>query len=170
MNKFYFLGIMHLLLNSCSNDEIILLSGYKETYGSVEGVTRNKEIHYKVGEQYYTTQFNHSYYGEIQNELYLLKYDTLNPKKVEICYTKPVFLANEKTDFCQGSVLKIFNYKWPFGKAFAVRYEYNHNGILFEREQDLPNDFKKYTTLKVGNKILVEYWIDNPQRAILRYK
>lgn len=170
MNRFYYFCLIFFFLNSCSDDEVKLHSGYKETYGSVEGVTGNKDIHYKVGAQFYTTRFNRSHYGEIQNELYLLKYDTLNPKKVEICYTKPVFLANEKTDFCPGNVLKIYNYKWPFGKAYAVRYAYTLAGVSFEREQDIPIDYAKFKQLREGNTVSVEYWMANPQRAILRYE
>jgi hypothetical protein len=168
MKKFIFIFL--IALNSCENEVKVDLSRCKETYGYVEGVTGNKDIHYNVGNQFYRTRFNRSHYGEIEKEMYLLKYDTLNPNKVEICYTKPIFLADEKTDLCSGEILKIYNYKWPFGKAYAVRYTYSLAGVLFEREQDIPIDFAKYPKLKEGKKILVEYWIDNPQRAILRYE
>ncbi len=155
---------------SCSDEVVKNISNYKETFGYVKGVTGNKYIYYKVGENFLKARFDRSYYGEIEEEKYMVKYDTLNNTNVEICYFSPVFLEFEKTGYCKGKVIKTFNYKWPFGKAYCVRYEYILGGVIFEREQEIPNNFEKYPKLEKEQIVPVEYWIDNPQRAILRYE
>ena len=142
MSRFYFFTLI-FLINSCSNEMLNNLSNYKETFGYVKGVTGNKYIYYKVGENFFKVRFDRSYYGEIDEERYMLKYDTLNNTNVKIFYTNPVFLDFEKTGFCNGKVIKTFNYKWPFGKAYCVRYEYILGGVVFQREQEIPIDFEK---------------------------
>ena len=144
------------------------VSSYKETFGYVNGVTNNKHIYYTVKDVNYKSDFDRSYYGEIDNEKYSLKYDSLNPENVVINYTKPIFTNDEKTSFCKGVILKITNYKWPFGNAYGISYQYKHSGIVFEREQDI--SYVDYLKLKVGKNIKVEYWVQNPQRAVASFK
>ena len=88
---------------------------------------------------------------DITNEKYSLKYDSLNPENVVINYTKPIFTNDEKTNFCKGVILKITNYRWPFGNAYSVHYQYKHSGILFEREQDISN--KDFLNINPATKL-----------------
>jgi len=101
-------------------------------------------------------------------EKFLLKYDTLVPdggyngyKSLQIWH--PVFLPGEVTDYTVGTLTFVRN------KHSYIGYIYTVGGKPYLRYQSLPlNDIgKDYPQLAKGARFLVEYLVDNPQRAII---
>jgi hypothetical protein len=100
-----------------------------------------------------------------KGEKYLLKYDTLYPGGgFEHSYLKtehPVFLPGENTKYTVGTLKKVHK------GGFSLDYVYTILGKEHSTVQFLADPAKKYPQLVTGAEFLVEYWVNNPERAIL---
>jgi hypothetical protein len=119
---------------------------------------------------YFVGNTAHGYHGpngayRPKGEKYLLRYDTLNPgggHGYEHLITEhPVFLPGESTHYTVGKLLRIHkNY-------YAFDFQYTISEKKYDRVQFLENRAKSYPQLVNGAEFLVEYWVNNPARAIL---
>ena len=102
-----------------------------------------------------------------KGEKYLLKYDTLYPngdfEHVELITEHPVFLPGEKTNYTVGRLVKMHK------NSISLLYRYTVLGKKHEREQFLAEDdpARNHPQLVNEAEFLVEYWVSNPERAIL---
>ena len=106
-------------------------------------------------------------YGLVVGDKCLLEYDSLYLNKKHLMRENPIFLANEKTKFTTGTLIRVHkNYE-------LINYIYKihtaNKDVEYERVQDLGlgNPIKNHPQLVNGATFLVEYWEKNPQRAIL---
>lgn len=110
----------------------------------------------------------YDYWGYYNNTLvigdkFIIRYDNKRPKKSKVLLERPIFLNNEKTITTNGKITRIKKYSKK-----AVYFEYIANGKLYTRIQCLPNDYKNlYPSLVEGKEYQIDYWVDNPQRAII---
>ena len=103
-------------------------------------------------------------------EKYLLIYDSLYPedqKNVHLITDYPVFLPEEVTNYTVGKITDILITKRKHLVTFD--YEYTLLGKTYQRIQFLEgsNPLINYPQLSNGAEFLVEYWVENPQRAII---
>jgi hypothetical protein len=160
-------------LVSCKPDGVepdFQREGWRDTIGWVTGVASNRFIHYSVRGKYYKARFYRSIYGDAsEDEKYKLSFNTKDPSEIEICYSCPVFLAEEHVISTVGSLKKIRNARWPFDKEYTALFRYTIQGVEFEREQILPDDFELlYPDLQEGRIYEVVVWTKQVQRAILQ--
>ena len=100
------------------------------------------------------------------HEKYLLRYDTLyleNQDHVKVITECPVFLPGEITHYTIGKLLRVHKGHELFD------FEYTISGKKYDRLQILGkgNSVRNHPQLVNGAEFLVEYWVQNPQRAIL---
>jgi hypothetical protein len=109
------------------------------------------------------------YKYNVIGEKFVLRYDKDNPEEAEIVSYKPLFLKEEKTNYVKGNILRLYNKFNLIGSSkYAIDCEYIINGTTFIKSQDLPPNYKDiYPQLKEGDKYIVEYWLQNPKRAII---
>jgi hypothetical protein len=119
---------------------------------------------------YFVGNTAHGYHGlnmawAPKGEKYLLKYDTLNPGKgfgYEYLLTEhPVFLPNESTHYTVGTLIKAPK-SYP-----SFDFQYIISGKKYKRVQFLDDPVRNHPQLVKGAEFLVEYWANNPERAIL---
>ena len=114
--------------------------------------------------------------GFIAREKYMLNVNNQHPE----CYVPldwtPLFTGDERRKKAIATIVRVwkFKYKVFFSPIEAIqsRYEemfrYSVNGEEHERGQHLPPNFDaKNSSVKKGGSYEVEYWVDNPQRAII---
>ena len=119
---------------------------------------------------YYVGNKRYDYHGPNKayapkGEKYLLKYDTLYPggdfEHVELKTEHPIFLPGENTKYTVGTLKKVHK------GFFSLDYVYTILGKEYSTSQSLADPAKKYPQLVTGAEFLVEYWVNNPERAIL---
>jgi hypothetical protein len=121
---------------------------------------------------YYIENKRYDYQGANESwapkgEKCLLKYDTLQPDGYyphsELLSEHPVFLPGESTHYTVGTLIKMHKRQEVF------EYVYTISGKKYDRVQDLKIDdpVKNHPQLVNGAQFLVEYWVNNPERAIL---
>ncbi len=113
-------------------------------------------------------------YGYIEQEKYAIKINPKNPSEFYILGWKPFFAEDEKRKITIGEIKRVFNPLKTLGNTkgkstYCVTYIYIDSIKRYhKREQDLPPDYNpKKDSLKVGQFYEVEYWIENPQRAVI---
>ena len=157
--------IIFALLISFSADQT---NNRIETYAeisefkSVKSSGRRSVFTYIVDDQ----KFNQwGYYNNtlIKGDKFVVKVDLRNPGKANILLDRPIFLDNEETTQTYGVITRLL---LRFNRE--VYFEYTVNGAIYTRIQRVPKDWKKkYSHLTVGQKYKVEYWNENPRRAII---
>ena len=120
--------------------------------------------------QYYVGNKRYDYHGPDypnvpKGEKYLLTYDTLYPNgEGEHCYLlteHPVFLPGEVTRYTVGTLVKA-------PKNYATfDYIYTVSGKKHYRTQDMDDPVKNHPEMVKEAEFFVEYWVKNPERAIL---
>jgi hypothetical protein len=101
-------------------------------------------------------------------EKYLMIYDSLYPenqKYVHLITDCPVFLPGEVTNYTVGKILDQYIRK----HLVTFELEYTVLGKTYQRIQFVEeiDPLINYPKLVNGAEFLVEYWVENPQRAIL---
>ena len=102
-----------------------------------------------------------------KGEKYLLKYDTLYPngdkEHCRLITEHPVFLPGENTNYTVGTIVKSHKSYRSFD------YRYTVLGKKYFTSQFLAEDdpARNHPQLVNGAEFLVEYWVNNPERAIL---
>jgi len=102
----------------------------------------------------------------IDGEKFEILYDSTDCTNQELLQYKPVFVDGEQTIRITGSVRTLD----LTDKTVRFKYEVEKDGVKrgYEKDQRLPKDFQKqYPGLEIGKQYEVEYWIKNPQRAII---
>jgi hypothetical protein len=133
-----------------------------ETIGTVLNfinATRGSDaeiIYYVEGKEYVTKTLNDE--GMAKGDRYILIFEKENPQKCEVLLERPVFLNGEEVRESEGIIKKVSKIAKDF-----VRYEYIIEGKTYSRTQLLSKEFKPI----VGQKYVVYYWVENPQRAII---
>jgi hypothetical protein len=133
-----------------------------ETVGTVVNfitATRGSDAkikYYVEGKEYVTYTVNDE--GMAKGDRYILVYEKGNPQKSEVLLERPVFLAGEETKESEGTIKKVSTIAKDF-----VRYEYVVEEKIYSRTQLYSKEFNPIE----GQKYIVWYWIDNPQRAII---
>jgi len=154
---------------SCSSNKPIFKNIiWKETYGEITGIPNNKYIEFEVDGKKYKQRFYGPSYGmPYEGVKYSLKYDSLDPNTIEVCYYCPIFLPDELTKTFEGEITRIY---WKGGTSYKYGFEYVFyvENVRVKKIQGLPNDYKlKYPNLQENQKYEIEVWINNPNRAIL---
>ncbi len=167
MNKLTYLFLLLSIFSCCTNKHLSKNIVWKETYGEITGIPKNQYIEYEVDGKKYMQRFYGPTLMPREGVKYSLKYDSLDPNTIEICYHCPIFLPEELTKTFEGEIIRIY---WKGGSAYKYAFEYVYyvENIRVRKNQGLPNDYKtKYPNLKENQKYEVEVWIENPHRAIL---
>lgn len=87
-------------------------------------------------------------------------YDENNCKNVRIFYDQPLFLNDEDTNEAEGVITGFSSGK--------VHFKYTVGDKTFKKLQFLEDNFRKENPqIQEGNKFRVQFWLQNPQRAIL---
>jgi hypothetical protein len=97
---------------------------------------------------------------QVVGDTYRCFFDKKNCTDVRINYSEPVFLDSERRTISEGivkDVQKIFQY---------IEFEYYVDEIKYQKIQ-IVEDFG---TITEGDKYSIEYWNDNPERAIIYLK
>lgn len=141
---------------------------------AVESFTEIKEFKSKGGSgrnsvfEYYVNGKVYNFWGYYNNTLvigdkFVLVYDSEKPNESKVIVDRPIFLDSEKTIKSTGKITRIKSYSKK-----AVYFEYIAGEGLYTRIQCLPDNYSTlYPTLLEGKEYKIEYWQDNPQRAII---
>ena len=121
---------------------------------------------YYVGNKKYQDPGETSMPWAPKGEKYLFRYDKLHPENQECTYLiteHPVFLPEEMTAYTYGTLEKISRSHESFDFKYTILEK------KYERVQNLAfgDPVKNHPQLVNGAEFLVEYWVQNPQRAIL---
>lgn len=139
-----------------------------ETFAEVKefkskgGSGRNSVFEYSVNDKVF------NFWGYYNNTIvigdkFVLVYDSEKPEESKVILDRPIFLEKEKTITTNGKITRIKSYSKK-----AVYFEYVAAGGLYTRIQCLPDNYSTlYPTLLEGREYKIEYWHDNPQRAII---
>lgn len=98
--------------------------------------------------------------GEIIGEKYEVFYEKNEPSIAKANMMNPVFESNENKNKTKALITMVFKLGTP-----NVRFEYSINGVKYERWQEC--DLDKYKDVESGQYYEIEYWVENPQRAII---
>ena len=119
---------------------------------------------------YYVGNKKYDYHGPNmaftpKGEKYLLRYDTLYPtgegEHSNLIIEHPVFLPGEVTRYTVGTLVKA-------PKNYATfDYIYTVSGKKHYRTQDMDDPVKNHPEMVKEAEFFVEYWVKNPERAIL---
>lgn len=133
----------------------------KGTSKSMDEITHYVDgVRYRVG-------FIAQLPGLTIGEKFYLLYNPDDPQDAFVQRWRPLFLPNERTGKTNGAVTYITEV--GFGvKAPAVDFEYVVEKEKITRTQEIPQDYKtQFPTLSEGQHFEVEYWQENPKRAII---
>lgn len=112
------------------------------------------------------------YKANVIGEKYKVVYEEKDPSKNIVLTYEPVFAESESINKSKGIVKRIYRFSWSNNKYIpnhGIEFEYEVNGKKFTKAQSLPKDFQEqYPGLKEGGIYEVEYWNQNPERAIIR--
>lgn len=154
----------------CFSADSIMERRKKETYAVLikTNVYRYKAPNYDLFEFYVNGQ-RYLYkasqtHGFVVGEKYRLYYDSIDPARFKsLNLAEPLFLKEEKTGMTIG---RLTYYK---SKEFVIGYDYWINGEKHHRPQELPKAARDIKTIAKYAYYPVEYWMDNPQRAMIYY-
>jgi hypothetical protein len=142
-------------------ENIGVVTTRKGTSKSMDEVTHYVDgVRYRIG-------FNSQLPGLTIGEIFYLLYNPDDPQDAFVQRWRPLFLSDEATGKTNGAVTYITEV--GFGvKAPAVDFEYVVGKEKITRTQEIPQDYKnQFPTLSVGQRYEVEYWQENPKRAII---
>lgn len=138
-----------------------------EVIGTLQKTSNGIKFHHEVfsyeyGGKFYTEEdyISFSVIGNVVNEKYIIKVNSKKPDHYSVVGWKPVFTKDEMTKVGVCKITSIIKKANPL-----VLFEYSVNGVSYKRGQFLPD--LTYSELKEGSLYEVEYWVDNPQRAII---
>jgi hypothetical protein len=159
-----------LVISSTSYSSIILGQGQKQTYATITNPSETidhgttfAQFSYddSHGKKYYILDYN-TYTTYVLGDKFVLLYDSLKPSKYSLITKSPLFLQNENTRKVTGKVVEVSSVDCKF------KYSYELDSGVYNHTRYQQLDYKKkYSDVKVGNEYLVEYWVDNPLRAII---
>jgi len=165
LSNFFLIVILLYGCNSVQSEE--KCKEWKVTNGYVRGNSKNRYIFHSVNGREYKNRFLLSFYGEVDDELFELKYCKSNPKNIEINYCKPIFLEKERTEIFKGKIKKIVKYN-IFPSKYSIQYSCVVQGKIIEKEQELPSDYKKrFPNLSEGQFFEVECLLSNARRNLI---
>lgn len=156
--------IFAILISVSQNQVKNGLETYAEIsdFKSVQGSGRRSVFTYNVGGINYRT-WGYYNYTLIRGDKFAVKYEEGNPKNGTVLLDRPIFLENEQTTETVGVIVRLILF---FNRE--LYFEYAVNGAIYTRIQKIPKDHKSlYPNLSVGQKFKVEYWNENPRRAII---
>jgi hypothetical protein len=112
--------------------------------------------------------------GNVIGEKFIVVYEEKKPSNNIVLRYSPVFLDSE-FNFLKQTKGKITDdiHKFNFSNNqyipnYGIEFEYIVNGRKFVKSQSLPRDFKQnFPSIEKGMEFEVEYWLENPQRAII---
>lgn len=107
-------------------------------------------------------------YNSVIGEKYMAYYDSLDCDNLSIDWTRPLFLEDELTEMSMGEIVLSISsgILQPM-----VKFEYQVDGINYRQVQYMEDDFDKINPqIKEGATFQVEYWLQNPQRSIMRFE
>lgn len=123
------------------------------------------------GKQYEHRIGSSKYEANVVGEKFKVVYEEKEPSKNVVLTYEPVFAESESTNKSKGRVKRIYRFSWSsdeYSPNHGIEFEYEVNGKKFTKAQSLPKDYKeKYPSLKEGSIYEVEYWNQNPERAII---
>jgi hypothetical protein len=135
-----------------------------KTYASI---VQFKNVGADAVYQYIVNDKSYQFWGYSNPSLVLgdrfeMIYDKSNPKKNKLLAHRPIFTKDEQTSIIRGRVTKIVRINKE------MYFQYVVNGFLYTRIQKIERP-KKWNDLvfKLGNEYKVEYWVENPRRAII---
>jgi hypothetical protein len=134
------------------------------TYATIvqfKSLGKNAVYQYTVNDKTY--QFwDYSNESLVLGDRFELIYDKSNPKKNKLLAHRPIFTKEEQSSTTRGRVTKIVR------PSNVLYFQYVVNGFLYTRIQKIERP-KKWSDLvfKTGNEYAIEYWVDNPRRAII---
>ena len=109
------------------------------------------------------------------DEIFPIAYNPNNPDEFFAFSWNPVFLNKEITKSTTGIISrapyqsKFFSKKPEKYSAHSIEFTFWIDGSCYRKSQHLPPMFIRNSPgkIKKGDKFEVEYWIENPQRAII---
>ncbi len=129
------------------------------------GRSQSAVFSYKYNSESYGESDHNSFWvpGNIINEMYILKVNPQKPDHYKVVAWQPMFSKDEKTNIGTCNITSVNTGNYPM-----VFFEYTIGGSNYRRAQYLVPDYQKlYPNLKAGDQYEIEYWMDNPQRAII---
>lgn len=100
-------------------------------------------------------------------EVFPLRYNPDNPREILVDLWEPLFLPNELISETVGEITCVSEVKFGSPRP-AVCFEYVADDETVNRLQELPMNYKtQFPKLIVGQRYEVDYWKENPKRAII---
>lgn len=142
-------------------ENIGVVTSTKGTSKSMDGIT-----HYVEGEPYLVGFI--ALPGLIIGERFQLLYNPEDPQDAIVQRWHPVFLNSEARTMKVGKLIYITDVKFGTPQP-CMSFEYPAGfGDTLQKMQGLPMNYKtRYPDLTVGQHYEVEYWQENPKRAII---
>ena len=125
------------------------------------------KFEYYVGNKNYQGLCKEYLFWAPNGEKYLLEYHSLYPETPKyvggLISGYPVFLPGEVTGYTYGKVII------PYHRDELIEFKYTVSGVDYTRIQIFEgrNALRKQPQVINGGRFLVEYLVENPQRAIL---
>lgn len=130
---------------------------------------------YSFNDQEYVgySSYNVSVFHNIPGEKFSILINSKKPDDYIPIEWEPMFIQGERTSFTRGFIVSIENdYKLVFGDSLVSSHEvifaYETVAGKYERGQALsPRYTDLYPALGAGDIYEIEYFVENPQRAII---
>jgi hypothetical protein len=169
MNKQYLFGLSKILFLSTLTCCSPTMQVQKKTYATItnpeyHGFNNNTYAIYSFDIEGKKTSLLDFYYPSyVLGEKFVVFYDSLRPSNYSLEITRPIFAENERVKKVSGKVIELTSYDCKF------KYLYEVDNIIYShsRSQYLGNYQNKFPFFKIGGEYEVEYWVDNPLRAII---
>lgn len=159
-----FIILLGVLFNSIHNP---IITNPAETIGKVVDFERRGKV--RVAVYKYTVDGNiylvDGYDDVFNGDLFIVEYDPKKPERARVISHKPALPPNDSIGITVGTIIdrKVINR--------TVTFQYLGGGYDFERLQKLPPSesiiSNKYS---IGNRINIEYSVDNPNLARIRFE
>lgn len=127
--------------------------------------------HYFVNGKIYVIKCPNS---NVVGSKFIINYDSLKPWHYDALYfAHPIFFSDENTDITVASVTDLFIADGKRGYVDNISYQYeilSKEGSKKKRyffNIVLDSGISSYKGLTKGSKYLLQYWTENPQRAII---
>ena len=108
-------------------------------------------------------------------EVFPISYNPKNPEEFFVATWKPIFLEGEVSMTAIGKIIRepsslgISDKESKEYSTHYIEFTFTMNGTTYRKFQHLPPMYiqKDSGTIVKGRKFEVEYWVENPQRAII---
>jgi hypothetical protein len=121
--------------------------------------------------EYEATERSAAYFANVIGEKFEIKYDKNKPSNSFVVSCKPVFLENEYSFIVNGEITRLYSSSWGGGvkpSSYSIEFEFFIGDEKIIKAQRLPPDYQtQFPNLMEGQFYEVEYWLENPQRAII---